>query len=118
MAKLDSPCMFCGDLPCTCDTGKSAPKRAPRKLKSAIPAQPTKDAFDFDSVVVPVAAPKFKAPEPTPETERDLSFESALRALRPIVSTLDQKKIDNYLHRDLPTDLDRRLVNWRNREVP
>jgi len=118
VAKLDSPCMFCGDLPCTCDGATSKKKIKPRK-KAAQPPKPveTKDAITFDDVSVPSETSRFKPGKPQPVADRDLSFESALEALDPILSSSSQKTVDRMLHRERPTELDKRLVDWRNRNV-
>lgn len=126
MPKQDSPCMFCGGLPCVCDGGptkkrsrasaKKASFPAPKPTKKSSPtsssAESGKGTEDVFGSIPEQARPKFKSKS---HSERDLSYESALRILRPIVSEADQKKIDKELKRIYPQAVDRRVAEWRRK---
>ncbi len=92
--QLDAPCMFCGGNPCICDGGKTT-KSSPRTRKASSPvekstietSQPsTRSDSDIEDVFgeIPEAKSKFKSVSHS--EDRDLSLESALRILRPLVS--------------------------------
>ena len=95
---LNEACIFCGKAPCECG---GEPKVKATKKKAT---KPTKAA------PAPVA-PKFKKEEDK-KPERDLSYESALRALYDIVSPADQAKIRAELDRPVDQELDRRRADW------
>lgn len=120
--KLDSPCLFCGGLPCECDTGQTK-KRSKRSVQAAPkkPSSPISSSVESDNDTEDVfgeiptpGKPKFKFKSHS--EERDLSLESALRVLRPIVRPSDQRKIDILLTRHYPLDIGRRLAEWKKRD--
>lgn len=103
-------CIFCGQSPCTCADSKPARTTKPRKV-----AAPKPDAEDpFATVVVPPAKSKFEKAGADIHT-RDLSAESVLRLIRPLLNEVDQKKVDDLLHHPIPQDVDRLESEWRKR---
>ena len=120
MPKQTDPCMFCGGLPCVCDGGQK--KKSSSSTRKAVSAKkPAKaspdsvrsvsasDEIDFGAIPSQVK-PKFTVKS---DSEKDLSYLSALRALRPIVSGPDQRMIDRELSKPYPQDLDRRISAWK-----
>jgi hypothetical protein len=100
-------CMFCGDSPCSCNKAEVKPKPiAARSVK--------KESLDFTQVKVAPKPSKFKAPEAI-AVERDLSLESALSALLPILSKADRHKVEAQLAHPVPPVTDRAIHDWRAR---
>lgn len=118
--------MFCGGQPCVCDGGKtkkssrstrkaSSPKETSSLSPNSTPSiNDSNDEETFGAIPEP-ARPKFDIKSPS--EDRDLSLESALRLLRPLVCPRDQKFIDQKLKRTYPQDVDRRVEEWKARYV-
>jgi hypothetical protein len=92
---------------------KPIKKKLPLSVIVPAPELPQKNEEIFGDVPDAVT-PTFQKAE---SVERDLTYESALRAIRPIVTPADQKKIDAELHKPYPQDVDRRLAEWRRRHA-
>lgn len=128
--KMDSPCMFCGGLPCTCDTGPTK-KSSPRTRKASSPAakkttEKSQDSTqssnateasteDVFGAIPERVTPKFKTVQSL-DSPRDLSYESALRVLRPLLSPVEQRNVDRELKRNYPQDIDKRVAQWKGRK--
>lgn len=131
--QADALCLLCGGLHSgDCGTGQKK-KSSPRTRKasspvaksttktspSSTPSQPDTEASSEDVFGdIPTArVRKFKS-TPTSETQgRDLSYESALRLLRPLVNDVAQHNIDRELHRYYPQDVDKRIALWKARHA-
>jgi hypothetical protein len=118
-------CMFCDSVPCTCDPVKprKARKSKPgQRERSAPPAAQTEVevpsvAGGVDSVFADEQLNKTRFK--TDEVERDLSLESALRVilLADILCVEDRNKVLAELTPQPGQDLDRRLSEWKARNV-
>lgn len=113
MAKINrvEACIFCGDVPCTCN-GPVVKVKTPRKKAESKPVKQTD--LDFTTVEIPTERPKFKSVDPTPEPERDLSLEEALRNLLPILASQERTRVQRLLARPYPKDVDMRLARWKD----
>src|SRR5690349_4032787 len=120
MPKQDSPCLFCGGLPCVCDGGKK-PKSSTRTPKAPSPkptaspgpsSPPSVSATEAEFVDSPADTPKFKF-KSSSQPDRDLSFESAIRVLRPLLAESERRQIDLELDPHPSPDVVRRLAEWR-----
>lgn len=115
--------MFCGAAPCECD-GSPKPKkrqskttRTPSVSKESTTTSPSvMPVPDMEDVFgeVPTASQPFR--NKTQQTDdRDLSYLSALRILRPLVNDVGQRLIDKELNPPYPQEIDRRVSDWRKR---
>ncbi len=125
--KLDSPCMFCGGLPCTCDTGqtkksskptvKASSSRAKKTTAKSPDSTPSHSATEestedvFGEIPTQVL-PKFKTKSDS-ESDRDLSYESAIRVLMPLLSEIEQRRVKKELNHPYPQDVDKRAARWK-----
>lgn len=76
-----------------------------------MPSVSESDEIDFGAIPEPVKR-KFKSASPS---ERDLSFECALRNIRDLVVEDDRRWIDKQLHHPPPQELDKRITEWKSR---
>lgn len=114
MSKVNKnePCFFCGTAPCSCASTAPDKSRKSKVVQKASSAKANTDNF-LSGKSIPEARKVFKVPAST--RERDLSLESALRALLPILASRDKKRVKKELNRELPHELDKRLSEWRIR---
>lgn len=121
--KPPEACLFCGEVLCQCSGSVTKKKAGSSKTRTATArraSKPTSPSVTPDNTSedifgdVPTASPAFqKSSKPT--VERDLSYLSAIRVLRDIVSGPDQRKIDRELNPPYTQSLDRRVVEWRKK---
>lgn len=126
--KQDSPCLFCGGNPCMCDgTKKKKSSHSTRKVSSESTSKKSLDSthLNKDTAVetedvfgeIPTQEkPKFKF-QAKKTVERDLSLESALLIIRPLVRDAERRNIDAELKRNYPRDLDMRIADWKKRNA-
>ena len=126
--KAEALCLLCGGLHAgDCGSGQtkkpSKPSAQRTSRKSAPSPTPTSTSVERDSDTedvfgeIPKATPRFKNTPTSATTERDLSYESALRILRPLLSSPSQATVDRELHRYYPQDVDKRVARWKARHV-
>ena len=125
--KTDAPCMLCGGLhagECASGQTKKPSKRPAVRTSAKSEPSPTptstsvelaKDTEDVFGEIPSRVKPKFKSSSPS--EGRDLSCESALRLLRPLLSGPAQRKVDKELKRPYPQDVDKRVAHWKARHV-
>lgn len=115
--------MFCSEAPCECDGSPKAKKRpskatrTPSVFKESTTTSPSVTPVpDMEDVFgeVPKASQPFQS-KTQPTVDRDLSYLSALRILRPLVNDVGQRLIDKELYPPYPQDIDRRAADWRKR---
>ena len=116
--KVAETCLFCGCGPCECDGKK--PKKTPRKRPvQNVELPPPPEGNEDEDIFVqpePKSRSHFKAHSAAVEQSRDLSYESALRAIREIVSIADRKKIDIELEKNSHSPSVQKAARaWRKR---
>jgi hypothetical protein len=78
-----------------------------------MPSEPaTVDSKEDVFGEIPTVKSRFKSGQSSVPA-RDLSYESALRNIRDIVSEKDKRWIDKQLAHPTPQDLDRRISRWK-----
>lgn len=120
MARLSKveACMFCEELPCVCN--KPAPKA--KATPQPKPDKPFPKA-QVNPAYVPepsVAREKFSrdAPPPVREaTDEEFEIMEAIRNLEPLLSDAEKIKWKFVLKPERSAELDRRLTEWRKRNV-
>lgn len=122
MAKPLEDCVFCGENPCTC-YGTVKKKSTVRVRTPTVPVSedrtevtPVQSAEDVDFGSIPEAKSKFAGVH-SQHVEKDLSYVNALRALREIVTPREQRWIDSQISPPLQQELDKRVAEWRSRNV-
>jgi len=124
-------CMFCGNVPCTCNAPEPKPKAAPKASKPRASSKPKPEALSSEEeVVLPTPARPVKVnvlaamkaaakPEPTPvltarpDDEVSPELASALRAFDNLgmIHPEDRRKFAPVL--DSPPRPEERAVTWR-----
>lgn len=115
--------MFCSAAPCECDGSRPKKKASSRTTRTP---SASKESTTTSPSVTPVSTmedvfgevPKASQPfqnKIQQAVDRDLSYLSALRILRPLVSDVSQRKIDKELNPPYLQDIDRRAADWRKR---
>lgn len=113
--KPPEPCMFCGIIhKGDCNSSVKATKPTAKKFASRPVADVALPKDDIEFVAPPPPKSKFAASEHS-APERDLSYESALLALRPILSEKDQKWVDRQVAHPMAGDTEKRLIGWKER---
>lgn len=107
-------CIFCGDIPCSCDAPASKTKPVKKSSSKSIEAE-SKKSFDLDGLSPAPEQKRFQVDKQ--EVERDLSYEAALAALLPILDPFERKKVEVRLNHSVPAKTGKAIHDWRTRNV-
>jgi len=97
-------CILCGESPCICNQA----------------VVPTKSSKVQDQGKNPTKSQRTKklASLPTGGATRDLSLESALRNLLPILHSSEKPKVERMLNAHRTAEVERKLHEWRDKNAP
>lgn len=109
-------CIFCGESPCACE-----PTKKPSKPKSVAKPKPASEPAGEDVFAETVIEKRTRfdlvtaAAASDAEQARDLSAESVLRLLYPLLHPISQKQVDDLLNPPRTQEVERAEIEWRKR---
>lgn len=107
-------CIFCEKLPCECNAS-AKPKAAPKKRQSQKTETVKTDSDPFTEQSKQPNRFKKQVKEAPELPQEQLELHQAIRNLEDLLSSQEKMRQAHILNPTRPVEIDRRLVEWRDR---